>query len=142
MLHALVTAVEPHQLRHLNSRDLAVRAGKGQALVARGLHSAGLVDMDVTALGADRTLVGPQCGGDQGHVGLCAAHQEVDSRILPGAFLTDVVRSGTAVVIGAVAGGLLVIGLDQPLQDALMAAFAVIAGKIDHGYSSFSLGPL
>ena len=46
------------------------------------------------------------------------------SEDVPGGMLT--------MVVGAVAGGLLEICLGEPPQDALVAAFRVIAGKVDH----------
>ena len=100
--------------------------------MARGLHRAGLVDVDVAALGADRPLVGPQSRSDEGQVGLGAAHQKVDLGLFIGTRIEDVPGGILTMVVGAVAGGLLEICLGEPPQDALVAAFRVIAGKVDH----------
>ena len=77
-------------LLHLGGRDLAVPAGQGQNLVPRGFHGSGLMDMDMTAVGTEHALVGPQSRGDHRQVRLGAAHQEVDIDVLPGALGLDV----------------------------------------------------
>ena len=94
------------------------------------------MDMDVAGLGADRALVGTECRVDEGQVGLGSAHQEVDIHILPAALGLDVPGGVHAVVVGAIAGGLLQIGLHHALQDALMAALGVIACKVYHFLTS------
>ena len=98
----------------------------------RGLHRARLMDVDVSALGADRRLMGPQGRRQDRQIGLRPAHQEVDRRVLPAAFAADQVSSALTVVVRAVAGGLLQIRLHQPVQDPLVTALAVITRKVYH----------
>ena len=132
VLHALVDPMQVDKLRHLCGGDLAVGAGQGQTLVAGGLHRAGLVDMDMAALGADRRLMGPQRRRQHRQIGLGAAHQKVDCRILPTAFAADVGGSILTVVVRAVAGCLLQIRFHHSAQDPLVAALAVITRKVYH----------
>ena len=108
--HVLVGDVPPVVLMdpaNIQGGELAIPAGYGQNLVAVGLNGPGLVDGDVAAGSGDDPLVGPQGSSNDRRVGLGAAHQEVD--VQAGVFtqIPDVVPGPGAVVILAVARGLL-----------------------------------
>ena len=137
VLKAAVVAVSLHRLTHLCGGDFAVLRRKGQHLVARGLHSARLMDVDVSALGAQRPLMGPQSGGNDGHVGLGAPHQKVDSHVLPAAQSPDFRGGLSAILVLSIAGGLVKIGFRQRFQHLGMAAFGVIIVEIQHGLLPF-----
>ena len=82
MLKGLVSPVCQHRAADLCSGDLAVSAGKGQYLVSCGFNGAGLMDMDMTALGAENALVGSQSRIDDCQIGLGTSYQKVDRQIL------------------------------------------------------------
>ena len=109
--------------------DLALVPGNGQHLVSRTFHRARLVRRDVPRGRRDHALIGTQGHGDDGRVGLCAAHKEADVR--PGAFArrADVFSRLRRVDIVAVAGLRFQIGLDQSLQNGGMRSRGIIAFK-------------
>ena len=132
MLAAEVAVVRLHEGEDLLCADLAVAGGQGQHLVAGVLHGAGLVDVDVAALGADHALIGFQDGGDDGDVGLRAAHEEMHGGIGGVEHIADHIRGPGAMGIFAVSERLLVIRILQGFQDRRMAALQVVAFEKDH----------
>ena len=108
-------------------------AGQGDDLVAGGLHGAGLVAGDVAGGGGNDALVMPERCGNDGGVGLGAAHQEVHGDILPAAEGFHP-RPGT---LGAgvlrVAGILGVVVQSDGLEDFGDTAFGIVAFKAKHG---------
>ena len=132
MLGGLVVFVPLHIVPHLLCGDLAVGGGQGDDLVACGLDGPGLMAVDVAADGGQHALPWPQDGGDDGGVGLGAAHQEVDVGLRGAAGGFDLLPRGLAVLVLAVAHGLDHVGLGQPDHDRGMRALQIITVEIDH----------
>ena len=82
--------------------------------------------------------MGTQEGGDDRHVGLGPADEEVDLQGVVAAGTADQLRRPRAVGIFPVAGGLLEVRLRQPLQDLRQATFQIIAVKSFHILRVFS----
>ena len=139
MLEGLGGIVFLHRPAHLSGGDLAVNPGHRHHLMAGGLHSAGLVDVDMAGIRAQGCLMGPQGGGDHGQIGLGPAHQEMDGSVRGIAGGADQAGGFGAVMVLAVAGGLLQVGLVQQRQHLLVAAFAVVIMEIDHR-ASYDIG--
>ena len=137
MLKAAVRAVSLHGLTHLPGSDFSVRTGQRQNLVARSFHGSRFMDVDMSALGAQCPLMGPQSGSNHRQIGLGTANEEVHSHILPTAQSADFPGGGSTVWILPVAGGLLEIGLCQRFQHLGVAAFGIIVVKIQHGSLPF-----
>ena len=78
------------------------------------------------------TLMGPQTGGDHDQIRLGTTYHEMDSQVLSAAEGFDLPGGRGTVVVLAIAGGLLIVGAGQGLQDFLMAAFAVVIVEIKH----------
>ena len=122
----------PHGVLHLLGGDFSIVMGNPQHLVAGGFHGTGLVDIDVSGVRTQCSLVGAQGGINHSHIGLGSAHQKMDGNILPATFLPDFGGGSSAIRILAIAGGLHHIDCKQPLHHLFMAAFAVIVVKINH----------
>ena len=117
--------------------DFALHAGQGKAFVAGGFHRAGLMDVDVAAVGAQDPLPGLEGGVNQGEIGLGGAHKKVNPRLRRIAQGADQPPRLLTVIVGAVARGLHQVGALQQIQNRLGCALAVIAFKTDHGLSFF-----
>ena len=137
MLVAGVGAVFFHRVADLPCRDLAVFIGQGQALVAGGFYCAGLVYMDMAAVGAQHTLPGLEGRIDDRQVGLGRTYKKVHGGIRGVAQGADLVRSGGAIAVLAIAGGLVKVGLLHQFQHRGGSAFAVITFKTKHKSSPF-----
>ena len=116
----------------LGGGDLAVMAGQGQALVAGGLHGAGLVHVDVAAVGTQHPLPGLEGRVNHRKVGLGGAHQKLHFRFRRAAQGADAVPGLVAVGILSVAGGLFQIGAAQSVQYRSRCALAVVTFKTNH----------
>lgn len=137
MLVAGVGAVFFHRVADLPCRDLAVFIGQSQALVAGGFYCAGLVYMDMAAVGAQHTLPGLEGRIDDRQVGLGRTYKKVHGGIRGVAQGADLVRSGGAIAVLAIAGGLVKVGLLHQFQHRGGSAFAVITFKTKHKSSPF-----
>ena len=94
------------ELLHLLRSDLAVLGGEGEHLVSGGLDGPGLMDVDVSGLGAQGPLIGAQGGGDHRLIGLGPAHQKLHLGLGGGAGCPDQVPGPLAVAVHGIAGGL------------------------------------
>ena len=139
VLGGLVVPVPLHIILHLLGGDLPLCRRQGDDLVAGGLDGPRLVAVDVSAVGGQHALPGPQNGGDHGGVGLGAAHQEVNVSLRRLADGADLLPGRRAVLVLAVAHGLHHIGLVEPRHHAGMSALQIVAVEIDHGSFSFIL---
>ena len=137
MLRGLVVSVPLYILLHLLGRDLAVSGGQGDDLVAGGLDGTGLVTVDVSADGAQHALPRTQHGGDDGGVGLGAAHQEVDVGLRSLTGVLDLDPCGGAVLVLAVAYGLDHVGLVELCHEGGVCALQIVTVEIDHDSVSF-----
>ena len=120
------------ELLHLLRGDPAVLGGEGEHLVAGGLDGPGLMDVDVSALGAQHPLVGAQGGGDHRLIGLGTAHQKLHRGLGRIAGVPDQLTGPLAVVIHGIAGGLLQVGPSQPLQKLGRGPLGVVTLKPGH----------
>ena len=96
------------------------------------LDGARLVDVDVSALGGDHTVVGAQQRIEHDLVGLCAADEEEDLRLRAADGSADLLFGLLAVTVRAVARELLKIDLIQALQDFWVSALGIIVDKGQH----------
>lgn len=71
-----------HGLCHLSGCDLSVPVGETQYLVTGGLHSPCLVDVDVSAGCADRSLIWAQSGVNHCQIRLRSSYDEVYGSVL------------------------------------------------------------
>ena len=119
---------------HLPRGELAVGAAQGQHLVAARFNGAGFVRGHMPGFGGDHALPGPQDAGDDGGVGLCAAHQKVHIGPLVVHGGADFFARAFAIRVQPVACGLLQIGSRQPFHDGRMASGQVVIPKKRHGF--------
>ena len=105
--------------------------------MAAGLNGSCLVDIDMSRLGAQGSLVGPQDGGDHGGVSLGTAHQKLHRRLRGLAGLADKFPGVVAVGVQAVARRLLQIGLGQGLQDFGVGPLPIVTFKAYHVLAPF-----
>src|SRR5699024_2001274 len=119
----------------LGGGDLAVGTGQHQALVAGGLHGAGLVHMDMPAVGTEHSLPGLQRRVDHGQVGLGGPHKKVDPGLGSPAQAADQRPRPGAVLVLPIAWRLFQVGLLQQVQHRLGGALPIIAFKTDHTVS-------
>ena len=124
----------PEHLQHPFGAHLALRVGNDQHLVAGRFYRAGLVDKKVAGFGAQHRLVRAQGGRRGDEIGLGAAGKEPDIGLGAPDLPPDEFPCFLAVGVKAVAGGLLTVGLGQGLQNAFVAALAVIVDKQGHWY--------
>ena len=89
----------------------------------------GGIPYTVVGVLARRDSVMEEGGGDDSGIGLGAAHEEVDIGLRAGEGGLDFLRGFLAVVIHAVAGGLLHVGFRELPQDGGVAALQVVAGQ-------------
>ena len=137
MLMGGVLPVVPAGTADLLSGDFPLLGRQRQHLVAAGLDGSCLVDVDVSRLCAQGSLVGPQDGGDHGGVGLGTAHQKFHRRIRGLAGLADKFPGVIAVGVHTVARRLLQIGLGQGLQNFGVGPLPVVTFKAYHVLAPF-----
>ena len=137
VLRGLIVSVPLHIVLHLLRSDLAVGGGQGDDLMARGLDGTGLMAVDVTADGGNHALPGPQDGGDDGGVGLGAAHQKMHVGLRGLAGGLDLLTRRLTVLVLAVAHSLDHICLVELLHHIGMGTLQIVAVEIDHGSFSF-----
>ena len=130
--HVLGAVVLPEDSLHQSGGELAVFGADGADLVAGGLDGAGLMGVHMAGMDGDHRLIGGQERRDGHQVGLGAAHQEMDVGVRRVAELADQVRRLLAVVIHAIAAGLLQVGIRQGLEYLGMGTFAVIVAEAVH----------
>ena len=135
MLHGFILPVGLHQRPDLGGSDLAILRGQGQDLVTGRLHRAGFVDMDVAGICTDRGLMGPEGGIDDRQIGLGTAHQKMNIRIRRAAGLADQPGGVGAMAVGTVAGCLFHICSNELAENGLVAALAIVTGKINHWWN-------
>ena len=116
----------------------SVMLGKRQDLMPGVLDGAGLMDGDVARLYGNGTFIVRKQGGDDGGVGLGAAHEEMDFAIGAGAGLENLPLGALGVRVAAVAVQLFEVGLDEPLENLRMGPFRVIASEKNHDSLSWS----
>ena len=112
--------------------DAAFLLGEGKHLVAGILHSAGLMDADVSGFSSDDAAPGGQHGRDDQRVGLGAAGEKFHVRFRPADGRADLFLRTVAVFVRAVAGKGLEVGFRQAAQDIRMRTGDVIAFKGQH----------
>ena len=74
MLKGRILSVRTHGFPHLFRPDLSIPAGEGKHLVPGRLHSSGLMAVDVSRIGSQDSLIGPQCGRDHRQIRLGSSH--------------------------------------------------------------------
>ena len=125
-----------HRPRHGGAqefrRQLPVRGGQAEDRVAVLLHGPGLVDADVSAVGGKDRLIGPQERGDGRLVYLGAAHKEVDSGVRYSTQVPNGLLRLPGILVRAVAGGQVHVGLAQGFQHRRMGPRAVVVSKVEH----------
>ena len=112
--------------------NLAIHVGRSQDLVTRGFHRAGLMAVDVTAVGRNDGLIGAQRMGDGHHVGRRSAHHKVDIGICTAALFANPGNGAVAVHILAIAGGFDKVALDERIQHLGACAFFIVTSEADH----------
>ena len=127
-----VGGVRAAVLSDLVTGNLAVHAGNRQHLVAGGLNRAGLVAGDVSVVRRQHALVRLENRRDGDKVGLGAAYQKMHVGVLPAAGAANLCPRAVAVVVGAVAGQLLHVGLHHSFQNLRVSALQIIAVKVNH----------
>ena len=108
---------------------LSVMLGEGQDLVPGVLDRARLMDGDMARLHGDGALVVREHRGNDGRIGLGAAHEEMDLALRAVASLEDLPLRALGVRIVAVAVQLFEVGLGEPLENLRMGPFRVIASE-------------
>ena len=106
---------------------LSVMLGEGQYLMPGVLHGACLMDSDMPGLHGDGAFVVSEHCGDDGGVGLGAAHQEMNLTLRAVTCLQDLPLRALGVRIVAVTVQLFEVGLSEPLENLRMGPFRVIA---------------
>ena len=132
MLKGIISKMSLHGFLNLGRRNLSICAGKPQHLVSTGLHSTGLVDIDMPRLCAQNTLMRTQACINHRQIGLGAAYQEVHCQTFIPAGLSDQPRGFFTIVILSITRGLLQIGLKELFHDLRMRSFCIITLKISH----------
>ena len=102
-------------------------------LVPRVFDGAGLVAVDVPGLGGDDALIAVQEGGEDDGVGLRAAREERDVRLVARARLPDLFGCARAVGVRTVSGQALPVRVDEPLQHRRVRALHIVVFKGYHG---------
>ena len=97
--------------------------------MAAKLDGATLVHVDVSRLDSQHALIGLEQGINHGGVGLRATHEEKHVGIGFAACRADFLPGSGAVIIQSVARGTVVVGLNQALEDSLVAAVVVVTLK-------------
>ena len=111
---------------------LSVMLGESQYLVPSVLDGARLMDSDMAGLHGDGALIVREHRGDDGGVGLGAAHQEMDFALRAVASFKNLPFRALGVRIVSVAVQLLEVGLGEPLEYLRMGPFLVIASEKNH----------
>ena len=110
--------------------DLAVHGRGVEDLVAAALDDAGLVHVDMAGVRRDDPLPRQEDRVDDGRIRLRAAHQEVHVGVGSLAGLANQVAGALAVLVGAIAAGLLHVGGDEGIQHPGVRAFLVVTGEV------------
>ena len=132
MLMAGIGKEALHIVNYLLSRELRVGRGQGEYLVSESLHGTSLVHVDVCHVCGNDALARSEQRVDHRGVGLCAADEEVDFSVTHLAGVPDLFLGLLAVGVVAVATGLLVVGVEEPVQDFGLYAIVIIAFKRNH----------
>ena len=111
------------------SRELAVRAGDGEDLVAAELDGARLVHAHMTGVGGNDALVPGEKCVDAGRVGLRASHEEVDLGVGGLTGRANLLAGGLGVGVEAVSCGPLEVRLDESLDDLGNCALLIVGRK-------------
>ena len=111
------------------SFEFAVISRNRYNLMPAVFYRAGFMDIDMTRIRGDHTLVLLEHCGDDCHVRLSPSDKQLNIRIFTSARSTDLFFCAFAVMIIFVARKILEIGLNQPLQYLRMSSCNVIAFK-------------
>ena len=111
---------------------LSVMLGEGQYLVPGVLDRARFMDGDMAGLHGDGALIVREHRGDDGGVGLGAAHQEMDFALRAVASFKNLPFRALGVRIVSVAVQLFEVGFGEPLEYLRMGSFRVIASEKNH----------
>ena len=110
--------------------QFAVVRGQCDDLVARELHGARLVDIDMCGVCTEHALVGLQCAVDDGGVGLGASGEEPYLRLGSLTGLADELPCLVAEAVVAVALRALGIGFDEVAEHCLVGSVVVVALEV------------
>ena len=121
-----------HGGAHLRGGDFALASRQRQHLVARGLHGARLMHVDMPRICAQHALKRPEGRCNHRQIGLRAARDEMHCRVRPAAQLANQRARPLAVRVFAVAGSLFPVGPYQCVQHGLRRAAGIIAFKMQH----------
>ena len=132
-LHLVLMAGIVKETLHIGSqllrRELSIGRGQGKHLVSEGLHSSSLMHVDMCHFGSDDALTRSEQGVDHRRIGLCAANKEVDLCRTHLAGLPNLFFSLLTIGVIAVAGSLLLVRLNHPLQNLGLHPVVIIAFK-------------
>lgn len=132
MLAVAVVPVRAEGIQYLGGGDFSIRGREREHLVACGFDGARLVDVNMSRGGAQHALMRAEQGGNDGGVGLRAAHEEVDGGVRCLTELPYGRGSGLAVGVVPVAGRLLQIRLAELFKNQGVASLRIIAFKMKH----------
>ena len=110
--------------------DFAVNGRGVEDLVAAALDDAGLVHVDVAGVRRDDALPGQKDRVDDRRIRLRAADQEVHVGVGCLAGLANQVAGALAVLVGAVAAGLLHVGGDEGIKHPGVRTLLVVTGEV------------
>ena len=96
------------------------------------LDGSRLVDINMARFNTQNPFIGIQHSIDDSGIGLSATYKKEHVGIRLAACIADFCFSRCAVIIQAVSRSPIIVGLDQPLEDGLMAAIVVIAFERNH----------
>lgn len=96
----------------ISCANFAMFAGDGEDLVAYGFNGTGLMDVDMASIRSDHPLVGLQQAGGDDLIGLSPSGHEINLGLGTATGLSDLLCGGKAVLILAVAGKVLHVGVD------------------------------
>lgn len=102
---------------------------QGKDLVSGVFDGSGLVDAHMSSVRRDDALIGSEHPVNNGHVRLCAAHQETDIRMRTFTGFPNLFLCPFAPGISSVSGKLFQVCLCQAAQDQLMGAFHIVVFK-------------
>jgi len=136
VLAAFVIQMVLAEICDLRCGNFPVFRFNGQNLVAVGLNGTNFVAADVADCRGNDPFVGAQAGGNDSHVGLGAADENVDIHIVSSTGLFNQFLCFCRNFIFAVTNVLVHIGFDQTLQNGRLAAFVIVAIEINHQSSS------
>ena len=111
MLMAVAGPVLRHRLPDLPGGDFSLHAGQRQTFVAGGLHRAGLMNVDVPAVGAQNALPRLESRINDGKICLRGSHEKMYIGIRRITQPADECPGLLTVIVHTIAGGLFQIGL-------------------------------